>query len=124
MSTKRHITQTQTALRKRIASWFVLCLSGLSPLLGQAAFTFQGRLTDGANAANGRYDLRFGLWDSVSTGNQIGAFFTLAPVPVSNGVFTVNLDFGAAPFSGAARWLEISVRTNGSAQAYTTLSPR
>jgi len=30
----------------------------------------------------------------------------------------------AAFFSGDARWLEIGVRTNGSAGAYATLSPR
>jgi len=41
---------------------------------------------------------------------------------VSNGLFTVTLDFGAN-FPGANRWLEIGVRTNGGG-AYTTLSPR
>jgi len=42
--------------------------------------------------------------------------------PISNGVFTVSLDFGNQ-FPGAARWLEIAVRTNGGG-AYATLSPR
>jgi len=41
---------------------------------------------------------------------------------VSNGLFTVTLDFGNQ-FPGANRWLEIGVRTNG-VGAYTTLSPR
>ena len=44
-------------------------------------------------------------------------------VPVTNGVFNVSLDFGAAVFTGAARWLEISVRTNG-AGALVILAPR
>ncbi|HJZ79611.1 MAG TPA: tail fiber domain-containing protein, partial [Pyrinomonadaceae bacterium] len=45
-------------------------------------------------------------------------------VQVSSGVFTVALDYGAAAFSGADRFLEIALRPAGSADAYTTLSPR
>ena len=41
---------------------------------------------------------------------------------MSNGLFTVVLDFGAN-FPGANRWLEIAVATNGAA-VYTTLVPR
>ncbi len=44
----------------------------------------------------------------------------LNALPVSNGVFTAQLDFGAAPFnSGEARWLEIAVNTNGVAPLIT-----
>jgi hypothetical protein len=43
---------------------------------------------------------------------------------VSNGLFAVTLDFGASAFNGSARWLEIGVRTNGSADPYTVLRPR
>jgi hypothetical protein len=42
---------------------------------------------------------------------------------VSNGLFTVSLDFGAGVFAGADRWLEIGVRTNGGG-AFTMLTPR
>jgi hypothetical protein len=52
----------------------------------------------------------------------VGTTNTIGPVAVSNGLFTVALDFGA-DFPGADRWLEIGVRTNGTA-SYTTLSPR
>jgi hypothetical protein len=44
-------------------------------------------------------------------------------VTVTNGVFSVQLDFGAGAFPGAARYLEISVRHNSS-EAFTVLSPR
>jgi len=33
------------------------------------------------------------------------------PVPVSGGLFTFPLDFGAGVFDGSERWLEIGVAT-------------
>jgi hypothetical protein len=88
------------------------------------AFTYQGRLNDGANPANGTYDLRFTVYDSPSGGLVVGGPLTNAPTAVSNGLFTVTLDPGAGVFTGPARWLDIGVRTNGSAGAYQTLNPR
>src|SRR5215472_706176 len=93
-------------------------------LLAQSApFTYQGRLSDHAQPANGNYDLTFTLTDAQIAGNALGTL-TNAPVPVTNGLFTVTLDFGAAVFDGSASWLEIGVRTNGSTAAYAILQPR
>jgi hypothetical protein len=93
--------------------------------LGQGtAFTYQGHFTDGGYAANGNYDMRFYLRDAFSGGNPVGTTNVIAPVAVSNGLFTVTLDFGAGIFTGLGRWLEIGIRTNGSSGAYTTLAPR
>ena len=86
------------------------------------AFTYQGRLNDGTNAANGFYDLRFALYDDLGAGTQQGGSLTNAATAVINGLFSVTLDFGSQ-FPGAARWLEIAVRTNGGG-AFTTLNPR
>jgi hypothetical protein len=88
-----------------------------------SSFTYQGRLTDGGTAGNGNYDLQFGLWDSSSGGTQIGSTQTISAVPVSNGVFTVSLDFGASSFNGANRFLEISARPSGGA-SFIVLAPR
>jgi hypothetical protein len=66
-------------------------------------FVYQGRLTDGGTAANGNYDLQFALFDSLANGAQVGSTQTLNTVAVSNGVFTVSLDFGANSFPGANR---------------------
>jgi hypothetical protein len=47
-----------------------------------------------------------------------------APVSVTNGLFTVGLDFGSNAFTGPPRWLEIAVTVFGSDQPVTTLQPR
>ncbi|MFO1488773.1 MAG: tail fiber domain-containing protein [Verrucomicrobiota bacterium] len=86
------------------------------------AFTYQGRLQDGGNPAIGSYDLRFALFDAPSAGAQQGSLITNSATAVSNGLFTVSLDFGNQ-FPGANRWLEIAVRTNGNG-AFATLVPR
>ena len=102
----------------------LVILLGAHRVIAQtSSFTYQGRLTDGGTAANGNYDLQFALWDSASGGTQIGSTVTLNTVAVSNGVFTVSLDFGASSFNGASRFLEISARPV-SAGAFTVLSPR
>ena len=86
------------------------------------AFTYQGRLNDGANPATGIYDLRFAIYDAASAGVVQGSALTNAATAASNGLFTVTLDFGNQ-FPGASRWLEIAVRTNGGG-SFTTLNPR
>ena len=97
----------------------VLCL----PVFAQGtAFTYQGRLNQGANPANGTYDLQFALFDAASAGTQQSGTWTQLAQGVTNGLFTVTLDFGSF-FPGADRWLEIGVRTNGGG-AFTTLTPR
>jgi hypothetical protein len=89
-------------------------------------FTYQGRLTDAGNPATGMYDFQFKLFDSTDfvTGIQQGPTLTRFAVEVMNGVFTVQLDFGAGVFEGSARFLEISLRPAGSTNALNVLSPR
>ena len=109
----------------------VLALASLSVATGKicaapvgTAFTYQGRLTDGTDVANGQYDLQFVLFDAASGGNPVGPTNLFSPVGVNSGQFTVALDFGGAAFDGSALWLEIGVRTNGAEAAFTTLTPR
>ena len=87
------------------------------------AFTYQGRLNDHGAPANGNYDLQFTIFDVDSGGIQVLDPLTNSAVGVSNGLFTVTLDFGAGVFGGTARWLEIGVRTDNTSN-FTTLSPR
>ena len=103
----------------------LLCCAG-AVLAQTTAITYQGKLTDAGNPANGDYDLQFRLFDTVTpgTGAQQGATVVIAPATAAAGVFTVTLDFGASVFSGADRFLEIGVRPAGSAAAYDVLAPR
>jgi hypothetical protein len=87
-------------------------------------FTYQGRLTDGGPPANGFYDLRFGLFNANSGPSQVGPVLTNAYTVVSNGLFTVTLDFGANAFDGTARWVELGARAYGGGGDFTPFSPR
>ena len=98
-------------------------MCGLS--IGSAApFTYQGRLVDTGVLANGNYELRFRLFADVTGSSQIGTDQTLTPVVVTNGLFTVVLDFGGSAFDGNARWLEIAARQANSSAAVEVFTPR
>ncbi|HET8676746.1 MAG TPA: tail fiber domain-containing protein [Blastocatellia bacterium] len=105
----------------------VMLLIGASAVAAQTtAFTYQGRLTDGPNPADAIYEMQFKLFDSADfvTGIQVGTTVTNLSVEVTNGVFAVQLDFGASVFDGSPRFLEIGIRPAGSPGAFTVLSPR
>ena len=128
MKTRIHHLFTRRG-RVSCAAWVTLALLSIlnfqsSTVHAQGtAFTYQGRLNSGTNPATGIFDLRFTVYDAVSGGNVAGSALTNAATPVTNGLFTVMLDFGSGVFNGNARWLDIAVRNNG-ATSFTTLSPR
>jgi hypothetical protein len=108
-----------------LLSLWMLVVAGGKPALGQGTvFNYQGRLNDNGNPAIGNYDFRFALFDAGSGGNQVSNTNSVASVPVSNGLFSVTLNFGSAAFDGSSRWLEIAVRTNDSGADYVVLAPR
>jgi hypothetical protein len=88
---------------------------------GTTAFTYQGRLNVNGSPANGAYNLSFALFDASSGGNLVGITLTNSATGVTNGLFTVTLDYGSV-FNGAARWLQMGVQTN--AEPFAILSPR
>jgi hypothetical protein len=87
------------------------------------AFTYQGRLSDGAGPANGLYDFRFSVFDASVSGNQVGPSRTNNATQVTNGGFQATLDFGNI-FNGANYWLDVAVRTNGTTADFSPLAPR
>lgn len=84
-------------------------------------------MTDGGTPPTGTYDFQFKLYDALTNGNQlpIGSPVTVtkSAVMVINGVFTVQLEFGASGFPGADRFLDVGVKHPADA-SYTPLSPR
>lgn len=98
--------------------------STLGVLAQSSTFTYQGQLSANGVAATGLFDARFTLYDAANAGNQVGSVVTVAPLGVTNGLFTAELTYGASAFDGNARWLEIGVRPNGSVSNYTVLAPR
>lgn len=101
------------------------CLVGhdISLFAQTTAFTYQGRLSEGGDPAGGSYDLRCALFNAGTGGAQTGPVLTNSATAVSNGLFTLTLDFGSGIFNGTSYWLELAVRTNGGG-SFTTLSPR
>lgn len=85
-----------------------------------AAFTYQGRLTDNGQPATGFYEIQARLLDDQS--QPIGATNTLL-VECVDGNFVAELDFGPSPFDGTDRFLELSVRPQGSPDPFVLLTP-
>jgi hypothetical protein len=105
----------------------VMLLAGQAVMAGPVgtAWTYQGRLIDANNAADGLYDFQFKLFDANSDGNQLGSDVNKPEVDVIDGYFTVELDFGNV-FDGNECWLDIGVRPGEleDPNVYTELSPR
>lgn len=95
----------------------ILTLAGSLASAQQTGFTYQGRVTSAGSPVNGTVDIVARVYDS--SGNPASlASQTLNSVPVTNGVFTLELnnagEFGTIFNSGAERWIEISI--NGEPQ--------
>lgn len=90
------------------------------------AFTYQGRLDDNGNPANGQYDMRFALLDEA--GVPVTGIICFDNILVTDGLFTIQLDFGSQ-FTGASRRLGTAVRPGGplgncaDPAGYTNLTP-
>src|ERR1700733_6667961 len=91
------------------------------------AISYQGRLNVSGSPANTNYDFRFTVYDAVTNGNAVSLALTNYAVPVSNGLFSVKLNFGPGVFNGTDNgsndWMDIAVRAIG-VPAFTPLVPR
>lgn len=89
-----------------------------------SSFIYQGKLTDNSIAANGTYQMQFSLYDALSAGTQVGATITNDTVTVTNGVFSVVLNFTEPnAFDGGPRFLAIAVKRPAD-PSFVTLDPR
>ena len=107
---------------KRWMTSIVGLLAFMAPSAALAqSITYQGQLTDASGPVNGPVNLQIRMFDAAAAGNQVGNTLNFNALNISDGLFTIPLNFGfnntLAFSSGTARWLEITV--NG-----TTLAPR
>jgi hypothetical protein len=100
----------------------LLSLSGFAHAQG-TAFNYQGRMNDRGLPVTGLYDFTFNVFDVEADGAALAGLIALDAVPVTNGLFSVSLDFGPDIFTGPVRWLEITARTNGVGDP-SVLAPR
>lgn len=99
------------------------CAIGSGGVVHAEPIVYQGALQDAGAPADGEYDFRFRLYDSVTSGVQVGPQVVAENLQVSAGVFQLDLDFGDV-FNGADRWLEIDMRQGDSGGVFTVLTPR
>jgi len=112
-------------MQRLLVVFCALCGLWLADARAQVtAFSYQGKLTDNGNAANGNFEMQFKLYDVPSGGAPLGNAIVADPVGVAAGVFVVTLDFGSSVFNGNPRYLEIAVRPDGSAAAFSPILPR
>ncbi len=77
-------------------------------------FTYQGRLDTATGPANGMHDFQFRLYDdALATTQTAGTTVVARTLPVADGIFTADIDFGAVPFDGTQRYLEVRVKASG-----------
>jgi hypothetical protein len=73
------------------------------------AITYQGQLRLDGEPFTGTANLQFQLFDALVDGGQVGQTIVRTNWPVEDGLFQVDLDFGAAAFGGGDRFLEVWV---------------
>jgi len=116
----------KTKLHSLVAA--LAMLSGLNGQVSTAcaqgtAFTYEGQLQDNGGPANGAFNLVFTLFTNKTGGTPIVSPVTNNAALITNGLFTVLIDFGPGAFNGQTNWLQVSVETNGASE-FTILSPR
>ncbi len=116
-------------IRGFAAALLLLSATGARAQAPSTAFTYQGRLTSGGGPGNGPFDLRFRLYDAAAGGTQVGNPVCADNVSVSDGLFTVQIDFGQQFTTTSPRFLEIDVRADtglncANGTGFTTLAPR
>jgi hypothetical protein len=109
-------------MKTKLLLVLVTLLSGARIYAQGSAFTYQGRLNDGTNLANGTYEIRFAVQGDATAQVPIGQPRTNSSVTVSNGLFTTVVDFGAI-WDGSPMWLEIGVRPAGTT-TFSNVLPR
>src|SRR5438093_12899755 len=88
------------------------------------AFTYQGVLNQSNGPVTGLFDVRFTVYGDPAANLQVGLPRTNNAVVVSNGLFTTTVDFDRGPWDNQPRWMELAIKSSGTTNGFTPLSPR
>ena len=88
-----------------------------------APISYTGQLLSGGNpVGNSHYDFQFSLYSAATGGTQVGSTITVTSIPVVDGIFYAEPDFGAVALNQTL-YLQTAYRQSGGG-AYTTQTPR
>lgn len=113
-----------TRLLPRICAMVIALAMPFHVFAQTTAFSYQGRLNENSAPADGQYDFQFTVYPTANGGAPVSAPFAANGVLVTNGLFTVMLDFGDGVFTGPPRWLQIEVKKGIAPGPLVPLSPR
>lgn len=99
-----------TALNKTILLLLAvgLMLTALT-VSAETRITYQGRLDQSGSPYTGDADMRFQMFEAATGGDTVGPSIVRNAVPVTDGLFQVELDFGAEVFTKTPLWLQVVV---------------
>src|ERR1035438_4017734 len=89
-----------------LAMLALLTLNSQSAFAQGTAFTYQGQLQNNGSPASGTHHLQFSRFNVSIGGAAVAGPVTTNGVIVTNGLFTVLIDFGPGVFTGTPYWLQ------------------
>jgi len=107
---------------RRAAVLLMLVLVALSGVLGErpapaaaqtpstTSLSYQGQVFNNGARFTATCSFQFALYDAATGGNAVGTTQTVDNVSVQDSYFSLQLDFGASPFGGGARYLDLAVK--------------
>ncbi len=125
-SSSSRYPRTRTRIQTRLLCTALAAAIGLAAAAGTAqaaSFTYHGSLQDGAQPAEGNYDLELTLYSAAIGGSVVAGPIGLYAVPVHNGNFSTQLDFGVSGTPASGAWLGVKLRAAGQGD-YVALDQR
>ncbi len=108
--------------------WLLLLTAGFLPTTWAAdvpsrLISYQGRLTQSGDPADGAFNFQFNLFD-VPVGGAVLATVVQTNIMVDQGLFTVRLDLDPSVLAQGTAWLEIGIEPADSAENFEVIEPR
>ncbi|GEM_PF-2507904 len=96
-------------ISKTLAALALAGLFAAGSVLAETTISYQGQLEADGEPADETVDMSFELFDDPTGGSSVGGPIDVDGVEVSDGLFQVDLDFGADTFDGQPLFLAIEV---------------